>query len=204
MERFQRPAATITTSYSLGNTRMSVILMKKPTFFLVAMSIFALSGCGTTQTLTDKVTTIVTPYRMDIVQGNVVTREQIAMVKPGTPRMAVRNILGTSLLVSVFHADRWDYVFSLERQGAEWQNRRVTVFFKNDVVDRVESDELPSETDFAATLKSKPIDEPLPPMEAAPNKLAQPPIKKADAPAASPGTLPLPPAVYPPLESVSQ
>ena len=183
---------------------MSAILMKKPTFFLVALLALALSGCGTSQTMADKVTTVVSPYRMDIVQGNVVTREQLALIKPGMPRLAVRNILGTSLLVSVFHADRWDYVFTLERQGAELQNRRVTVYFKNDVVDRVEADALPSETDFAATLKSKPIDDPLPPMEAAPDKLAQQPAKKSEAPAASAAPLPLPPAVYPPLEAVNK
>jgi outer membrane protein assembly factor BamE len=97
---------------------------------------------------------MVSPYRTDIVQGNVVTREQLAFVKPGMQRAQVRDVLGTALLVSVFHADRWDYVFTLKSQGVLAQSRRVTVFFKNDVVERIEADELPSEAEFVATLKA--------------------------------------------------
>jgi outer membrane protein assembly factor BamE len=190
------------SSYPYDNKRMAAILMNKPSFYLALLSVMALTACGSTDMVADKVTTVVSPYRMDIVQGNVVTREQVALIKPGMPRALVRDILGTSLLVSVFHATRWDYVFTLERQGAESQTRRVTVFFNNDVVERIESDTLPTEADFAATLQSKPIKGALPLLEAAPDKLRQPPATPpaAMAPAA---TLALPPTVYPPLESVS-
>ena len=44
-------------------------------------------------------------------------------------------VLGTPLVTDIFHADRWDYVFTLKRQRSEPQSRKVTVFFKNDVVD---------------------------------------------------------------------
>ena len=164
-----------------------------------SLAFLALSGCaGLDHTLSKNVTTVVSPYRMDIVQGNVVTREQVAYLKPGMQRSMVRDILGTSLLVSVFHAQRWDYVFTLERQGAEPQTRRVTVFFNNDVLERVESDELPSEADFVATLKSKSVKGPAPLMEAAPERLPQ---SSATAPVPVPApSLPVPPTVYPPLE----
>lgn len=159
----------------------------------------ALSGCsGLDSGMAKKVTTVVSPYRIDIVQGNVVTREQVAYLKPGMPRSLVRDVLGTSLLVSVFHSQRWDYVFTLERQGAEPQTRRVTVFFKDDVLERVESDELPSEADFVATLKSKTIKGPGPLMEAAPEKLQQ--LPAAASATTSPTNLPSTPTVYPPLE----
>lgn len=181
---------------------MAAFLMKKPSICLTIFALVGLTGCGSTQLMADKVTTVISPYRMDIVQGNVVTREQAARIKPGMPRTVVRDILGTSLLVSVFHADRWDYVFTLERQGAEPQTRRVTVYFENGVVQRIEADELPSETDFAATLKSKPLEGKLPPLEAPPEKLAQQPVAKPAAPLPA-ATTALPPAVYPPLETVA-
>ena len=60
-------------------------------------------------------------YKIDIVQGNFVSREQAAALKPGMSRAQVRDILGTPLLTSVFHADRWDYVFTFKRQGVEPQ-----------------------------------------------------------------------------------
>ena len=41
---------------------------------------------------------VITPYRIEIVQGNVVTKEQAARVKPGMTRAQVRDILGSPLL----------------------------------------------------------------------------------------------------------
>ncbi|QKO23576.1 outer membrane protein assembly factor BamE [Rhodoferax sp. BAB1] len=140
------------------------------------------------------------PYRVPVVQGNVVTREQVGVLRPGMSRIQVRDILGTPLLASVFHADRWDYVFTLKRQGAEPQARRVTVYFKGEVLDRFEADPLPSETEFAATLggREKPK---VPVLEAAPEKLQEFP-----APAPAPEAKPLPPlpASYPPLEPAAR
>ncbi|HMS27888.1 MAG TPA: outer membrane protein assembly factor BamE, partial [Burkholderiaceae bacterium] len=56
------------------------------------------------------------PYKIDVAQGNFVSKEQISALKLGMPRAQVMDILGTPLLVSVFHADRWEYVFTLKRQ----------------------------------------------------------------------------------------
>jgi len=140
------------------------------------------------------------PYRVPVVQGNVVTREQAGALRPGMSRIQVRDILGTPLLASVFHADRWDYVFTLQRQGAEPQARRVTVYFKGDVLERFEADALPSETEFVSTLGSQ---EPprVPVLEATPEKLQEFP-----APAPAPQAQPLPPlpASYPPLEPATR
>ena len=73
-------------------------------------AVLGLGGCTALQ-----------PYRAPVVQGNVVTREQVAVLRPGMSRIQVRDILGTPLLTSVFHADRWDYVFTLRQQGREPQ-----------------------------------------------------------------------------------
>lgn len=161
---------------------------------LLIGSLAACSGIPSSQNLLETVS----PYRFDRVQGNVVTREQVNALKAGMPRLVVRDILGTPLLVSVFHSDRWDYVFSFRRQGAESQSRHVTVFFKGDALERFESDDLPSEAEFVATLKSIPTENKLPPMEASPENLEKfpPPAKPAA------GTPPVTKAntVYPPLE----
>ena len=140
------------------------------------------------------------PYRVPVVQGNVVTREQVGALRPGMSRIQVRDILGTPLLASVFHANRWDYVFTLQRQGAEPQARRVTVYFKGDVLERFEADALPSETEFVSTLGNQ---EPpkVPVLQATPEKLQEFP-----APAPAPEAKPLPPlpASYPPLEPATR
>ena len=99
---------------------------------------------------------VITPYRMDIVQGNVVTQEQAALIKPGMSRAQVRDILGSPMLTDVFHADRWDYVFTIKRQGTEPQRRDVVAFFKGDQLERLEAKDLPTEREFVAAI-SRPI-----------------------------------------------
>lgn len=149
-----------------------------------------------------KVAAAVQPYKIDVVQGNVVTREQLAVLKTGMPRPVVRDVLGTPLLTSVFHGQRWDYVFTLQRQGAPAQSRRVTVFFKDDVVERIEADDLPSESEFVSTLKSPLQKGPVPSLEASEESLKKFPPAPKVAPAA-----PLPPVSagnYPPLEPAAQ
>ena len=149
-----------------------------------------------------KVATAVQPYKIDVVQGNVVTREQLAVLKTGMPRPVVRDVLGTPLLTSVFHAQRWDYVFTLQRQGAPAQSRKVTIFFKDDVVERIEADELPSEAEFVATLKSPIQKGPLPALEASEESL-----KKFPAAPKAAAVVPLPPVSaisYPPLEPATR
>lgn len=89
---------------------------------------------------------ILQPYRPDVQQGNVVTKEMVDQLAAGMTRDQVRFLLGTPALVSVFHQDRWDYVYLLKRgKGSEVQSRRLTVFFKDNRVERFESDEMPPE-----------------------------------------------------------
>jgi len=128
-------------------------MIRLPLFVGFVGSLLLLSGCSSINTASEGVVSALTPYRNDIVQGNVVTREQFDLLRTGMTRQQVRGILGTALLTSIFHADRWDYVFTLKRQGVEPQTRKVQVFFKNDVLERTESDPLPTESEFVATLR---------------------------------------------------
>lgn len=92
------------------------------------------------------------PYKSDVAQGNFVSKEQVAALKLGMPRLQVADILGTPLLVSVFHADRWEYVFSLKRQGIDTPSYKLTVFFKGDALDKVDGSQMPSEQEFIDAL----------------------------------------------------
>jgi outer membrane protein assembly factor BamE len=161
----------------------------------------SLVACGSLDSASSRVAGLVTPYKMDIVQGNFVSKEQAAAIKIGMNRGQVRDILGTPLLTSIFHADRWDYVFTFKRQGMESQSRKVTVFFKGDALERIEADPLPSEAEFAASLDSGRRFGKVPVLEMSPEEL-----KNVPAPAKKPEVKPLPPlpASYPPLESAGR
>jgi outer membrane protein assembly factor BamE len=113
------------------------------------------TGCGFRQIASDgSLLGLVTPYRIDIVQGNAVTREQIALIKPGMSRTQVRDILGTPLLTDPFHAERWDYLFTIRRQGAEPQRRSIVAFFDGDVLRKIDLPQgpLPTEEEFVASI----------------------------------------------------
>lgn len=157
-----------------------------------------LAGCADTG---KRLTSIVTPYRADVVQGNFISSEQVGALRPGMGRQEVREILGTPLMVSVFHSDRWEYVFTIKRPGIEEQTRKLTVFFKDNVMDRVEGDEMPSEAEFVASLTTK-VDKPkVPQLEATEAQLARfAKTEPAAAPRAEPPQ-PRPATSYPPLES---
>ena len=156
-----------------------------------------LSACGSFDSASNKIVNAAATYKMDIVQGNVVTREQMALLSPGMSRIQVRDIMGTPLLVSVFHASRWDYVFTFRRQNAEPQIRKVAIFFKDDLLERFEADALPSEAEFVASLDARTKSGKPPILEAAPEALNKfiTPAKPAE-----PTPLPPLPASYPPLE----
>ncbi|HYW58428.1 MAG TPA: outer membrane protein assembly factor BamE [Polaromonas sp.] len=144
----------------------------------------------------------ITPYKIEVVQGNFVSKQQVELLKPGMPRAAVRDVLGTPLLTSVFHADRWDYVFTLKRQGTEPQALKLTVFFKGDVLERFEGDDMPSETDFVAGLDSKRKLGKVPVLEMTEEQLkaAEKKAPVVAAPAPAPASTPAA-VTYPPLES---
>ena len=95
------------------------------------------------------------PYVPDIVQGNFISSEQYAKLQLGMTREQVRQILGTPLLASYFHANRWDYIFEFKRAGQTvGKERHVTVFFDGDKVVKFEGDALPTEVELVAEIDS--------------------------------------------------
>jgi outer membrane protein assembly factor BamE len=86
-----------------------------------------------------------TPYRIDVGQGNYVTESLAAQLKKGMTREQVRTLLGTPLLVDPFRDDRWDYVFKLQRGDGRQDRRRFYVQFKNELLESWGGDPLPRE-----------------------------------------------------------
>lgn len=168
------------------------------------LALVTLAGCSSLERATSSMSTLggwIQPYRIDILQGNVVSKEQAQALQPGMPRQQVVNILGTPLLTSVFHADRWDYVFTFRRQGQAPQQRRLTVFFEGDRLARVEADELPTEAEFVASLDVRaPSGKPVV-LQATPEQLEAFRARFPGQPAAEAPPASAPPATaYPPLE----
>ena len=89
---------------------------------------------------TPQITSYLSPYRIDVRQGNFVTQEMVAQLKPGLTREQVRFILGSPLVADMFHVDRWDYVYRFQPGQGEAQQRRLVVFFQDNKLTRVAGD----------------------------------------------------------------
>jgi outer membrane protein assembly factor BamE len=184
---------------------------------LVVIACAVLAACSTPRDpLTNKTSESklnpanwLTPYRIDVIQGNFISKEQVELLRAGMIREQVKATLGTPLITSLFHADRWDYVFTLQRKGVPAQSYRYTVFFKGDVLDRFEGDAMPSENEFIAQLDSKRKLGKVPVLEATEEQLNKAAERRTQRGDAVPSPLPAPPAgsaptTYPPLESSPQ
>ncbi len=85
---------------------------------LTLVGLFALAGCSFPGV-----------YKVDIQQGNVVTQDMIDQLRPGMSRTQVRFIMGNPLITDTFHANRWDYLYSIQPGGHARQQERVSLVF---------------------------------------------------------------------------
>lgn len=77
-------------------------------------------------------------YKIDVQQGNVVTAEQVAQLTPGMSKREVKHVLGTPLIDDPFHADRWDYYYSLKQgRSKEHSEQVVSVLFEQDTLTEI-------------------------------------------------------------------
>jgi outer membrane protein assembly factor BamE len=113
-----------------------------------AVVVFA-AGCQTMSSGMSAVSgwapTFLAPYRPDVHQGNIITQEMVEQLRLGMTREQVRFMLGTPLLTSEFHKDRWEYAYYLNPLRGEVQRRRLTVFFTDNRLDRFVADTMPPE-----------------------------------------------------------
>jgi outer membrane protein assembly factor BamE len=105
-----------------------------------------LAACSSTPDITSRLS----PYRIDVRQGNYVTQDMVAKLKPGMSRDQVRFALGTPLVADMFHSDRWDYVYRFQPGRGEAQLRRLVVFFEDGKLVRVGGDVVAESTESAA------------------------------------------------------
>jgi outer membrane protein assembly factor BamE len=97
-------------------------------------------------------------FTPDIQQGNLVTQENVAQLKVGMSQDQVRFILGTPLVTDIFHANRWDYVYTNQPSRARTikEERRLTLYFDKDGrLERVDGDVVPGEKKPAAAADNK-------------------------------------------------
>ena len=118
---------------------------------LAALAALFLVSCGSARLPVPSMT----PYRIEIQQGNFVSQEMVSQLKLGMSKDQVRFVLGTPLITDSFHADRWDYVFRRQRANSrELEQRKFAVFFEDGKLRRIEGDVTAAASADAAAVKS--------------------------------------------------
>ncbi len=133
----------------------SIILMR---YFILILTLLV-TGCASYKPSMPSVPSFLSPYKLDIQQGNVVTPKMMLQLRPGMTKAQVSFIMGTPLLTDSFHADRWDYFYQMSRDGKVLDQRRIILEFDGDALSHIHGDVIPTgKGDNSLTVK--PINEP--------------------------------------------
>ncbi len=112
--------------------------------FLVFCSLCLLAGCTSTSNTRSG---LFEPFKVDLPQGNYITKEMLTQIRTGMTAEQVRFALGAPLLNSLFQPDIWSYVFRYKHAGGRIDLRRLVIHFKDQRVVSIEGDELPTGED---------------------------------------------------------
>jgi outer membrane protein assembly factor BamE len=124
---------------------------------VLACALVGLTACKSMTTFSEdsksKLGKVLKPYRPDMVQGNFISKEQLERLKLGMDREEVKVVLGTPLITSVMHPNRWDYVFAFKRGDTQLvEQRQVTLMFEKDLLKKIIADDLPTEYELIAEI----------------------------------------------------
>ncbi|MYD43104.1 MAG: outer membrane protein assembly factor BamE [Gammaproteobacteria bacterium] len=78
-------------------------------------------------------------HRVDKQQGNLLTQDMVAQLKPGMDHEQVLFILGQPVLRNSFDTNRWDYVYTFAPRSRRPEKRLLTLYFKDGKLNRLES-----------------------------------------------------------------
>ena len=119
-------------------------MLRASSVVLALACVPVLAGCGIPRALG------IAPYKIDVQQGNYVSQDQLALVKEGMSKEQVRQILGTPLLTDIFHAERWDYLYTLATSDGKKEQRGLSLFFEDGKLARIDGQAAPPRPTSAA------------------------------------------------------
>ncbi len=121
--------------------------MQKLLIYWVCSASLLVSGCSTIEDMSNSIPnaldTLPLIHRPDIQQGNVITQAQISKLKPGMSKSQAQYVMGTPMLVDVFHQDRWDFLYSMKAGNKDRTQESVTLIFEDDSLIKIEGDYRP-------------------------------------------------------------
>ncbi len=79
-------------------------------------------------------------YKLDIQQGDLLTKSLVDSLKPGMTKRQVTLVMGSPSVISPFDQNRWDYVSTLRQGNGRMEHKALTLYFENDALAKIEGD----------------------------------------------------------------
>lgn len=108
--------------------------MRKLFFPFLALTCLTLTACTTVLENLPGV------YSLEIQQGNMVDQDMIDQLRPKMSKKQVLYIMGSPMLVDVFHQKRWDYLYSKQVGGEAREQKRISLYFDGDTLTGIQGD----------------------------------------------------------------
>jgi len=101
--------------------------MKKLLINILILSSLLLSGCSG----------FIPAYQIDIQQGNILTPDDVNQLQLGMSKRKVQYILGSPSIADPFHAQRWDYTYSLKKGYRKPEEKNISLYFESNNLVRI-------------------------------------------------------------------
>ena len=98
-------------------------------------------------------------YNLEIRQGNIVDQDMVDQLRPNMSKRQVLYIMGSPMLVDVFHQKRWDYLYSRQGDGKAREQKRISLYFDGDTLTGIQGDFRP-DSQAVKSVKETTVDVP--------------------------------------------
>src|SRR6056300_1200426 len=90
-------------------------------FLIIILSLSGISSCSS-----------LAPFKVAILQGNIIEDEDVEQLVKGLSKDQVQYLLGTPLLNSPIHQNRWDYFYSVKVGETIVGEKKLSLIFNMD------------------------------------------------------------------------
>lgn len=80
-------------------------------------------------------------FRIDIGQGNLITKDMVDKLRVGMTPRQVRYVMGSPMIADTFHPERWDYLYNLETGKGLLIENHLVLYFEGERLARIDNSE---------------------------------------------------------------
>lgn len=81
-------------------------------------------------------------YKINVQQGNIVTKDMLEQLSPGMTKRQVHFVLGTPIVNNVFSDDYESFIYTYLPADGEEQRQIINIFYQNDQFTHYEGEAL--------------------------------------------------------------